>query len=137
MAHAKLNIPAADPFEEKSEMPIQALFPDIFRVSDLKIDESLPLIKIISSDKSILPDKVFRVSGECLKSLIINLPRGIKNADIFLLINKKKKDMFYQVPPGEYQFKEIKLNKGENVIELFYRQSERRSLSSYLVIQRS
>lgn len=137
MAHAKLNNPAADPFEEKNESPIQALFPDIFKISELILDENLPLIKIISTDKTLKRDMNLRVTVKMLKSLKIELPGGIKNADLFLFVNKQKKDMFYQIPPGDYELKEIKLEKGENVIELFYRQSERRSLSSYLVIHRN
>jgi hypothetical protein len=127
MAHAKLNNSAADPFEEESEMTGQALFPDVFDISDLVIDEGLPLLKILSAGKA----------GSKLKSLKIKIPSGLRNTDIFLLVNNVKKDMFYQIPQGIYEFREIILEKGENVIELFYRQGERRSLSSYFVIKRN
>ena len=137
MAHAKLNNPAADPFEEKNEMPVQALFPDVFNISDLIIDDNLPLINIISPDKSIPRDGTIKAHVEIFKSIKLKLPRGIKHADIFMLLNRVKKDMYYQVPPGNYEFKDIILEKGENVIEIFYRQGDRRSLSSYLVIQRN
>jgi hypothetical protein len=102
----------------------QIVYPGIFNITRLTIDKTLPLVKIKNMKHP------FETPQEKL-DIEVEIPPGIKKADLFLFINQIKKDMFYQVDSGSFIFKNVKSNKGKNYIELFYRIGEKRSSSVY------
>lgn len=114
-------------FEPDTLQNEQVLYPNIHDIYNLQVDKSLPLVKFENfSDTLKTSDKKI--------SLNVIFPEKVQNADLFLLVNKIKRDMFYHVEPGTYCFKNIELENGENLIEIFYRINGRRSSSSYSVI---
>jgi hypothetical protein len=109
---------------ELNEEPVQALLPEIYEIQTLRIDTSLPILKFIN-----LEDNVYVDSNRI--NITVRIPDEIKHSDLFLYVNGKKIDMYYQVPPGLYSFKNVRLDRKENLIELFYRIGNRRSISFY------
>lgn len=114
--------------EDKNDEILPQLYPDVYEVSRLKIDNRLPMLKFVSFKDSISTDK------ETI-DLLVELAE-IRNADIYLYLNDEKKDMYYQADPGKFKFKNIPLLKGENKVEFFYRSGERRSQSAVTIINR-
>ncbi len=107
----------------------QVLFPEIFEIENLKIDKNLPILKFIN----------ITASGTTNKNRInisVIVPSGKKTIDIFLFINQSKCDMFYQIGEGSFIFKNVYLQPGENLVELFYRIGNKRSSSIYSVIKK-
>ena len=102
----------------------QIVYPGIFNIIQLTLDKALPQVII---KKMKYP---FKTPQEKL-DIEVEIPPGIKKADLFLFINQIKKDMFYQVDTGKYIFKNVKSDKGKNYIELFYRIGGKRSSSAY------
>ncbi len=101
------------------------LFPRIYDFETLPLNNKLKLIKIVD----------FRKINS--KKLLIKFVLQITNskADVYLHVNKIKRDMFYSVPAGEYSFGNIELNSGKNLIEIFYIQNGYKSKSTYLVVK--
>lgn len=125
---AKEKIVKVDTVQIIEEEPLpQNLFPEIFDYSELKEDKSLDIIKFdINKDSIEIFNKEF--------SLTFTLPQKVKKADVVLLVNKVKKDIFYQIEPGKYEFRRIFLNDGENFLEVFYRIGKRKSTSSIIKV---
>lgn len=112
---------------EQEEAVIPQLFPEVYNVSSLKIDNKLPVLSFKNFQDTIR-------TGSNSINLSVELNKKIKKADIFLYVDSDKKDMYYQSIPGIYQFKNINLKKGENLVEFFYRAGGRRSQSVYTVV---
>jgi len=102
----------------------QIVYPGIFNIAQLSIDKALPQVEIKNMKYP------FKTPQEKL-DIEVEIPPGIKKADLFLFINQIKKDMFYQVDSGSFIFKNVKSDKGKNYIELFYRIGGKRSSSAY------
>ena len=102
--------------------------PDVLELSRLIIDFKLKPAKLN------LPDSVYWKNSKINISTII--PSSIRNCGIYLLINSKKKDMFYRVDGGTYEFKNVGLEKGKNMLEVFYRIGKRRSESTSSIVIR-
>jgi hypothetical protein len=103
-------------------------FPAVFDLSKLIIDSKLKHVKLN------IPDTVYWKNSEINISAII--PSSVRGCDLYLLIDSKKKDMFYRVGGGTYEFKNVGLEKGKNVLEVFYRIRKRRSESSSSIVIR-
>jgi hypothetical protein len=101
--------------------------PDIYEITSLGVDSRLPKL-IIKSHK----DTLYTDSSKI--GVVVELPRKISGADIFLFNNGKKKDMYYQVEPGEYRFRNIFLEDTVNNLMFQYRLGKRRSLPAKLVV---
>ena len=103
------------------------LYPKVFNFSELITDHSLPLIKLLNIEDSISIKK---------KILDIKLQVPVTEflIDLFLFVNNKKQDMFYQIPFGEYSFRNIMLTPGKNLIEIFYKHKSIKSTSVFLNI---
>ncbi|MEO8399358.1 MAG: hypothetical protein ABI550_06015 [Ignavibacteriaceae bacterium] len=112
--------------EEENLVP-QQLFPDVFIISKLIIDNSFPLIKLINIEDSI-------VTSENFLDIKISTPKTKQKIDLFLFVNKVKTDMFYQIGKSKYTFKNIQLKNGKNLIEVFYRIGNKKSTSVYSLI---
>ena len=102
--------------------------PDVLDLPKLIIDFKLKPAKLN------LPVSVYWKNSEINIWTII--PSSIRNCDIYLLINSKKKDMFYRVDGGTYEFKNVGLEKGKNMLEVFYRIGKRRSESTSSIVIR-
>ena len=105
----------------------QNLFPEVFDIQSLKVNPALPILKFIK----------FKDTQRTKKSSIdleIKLTHQIQKADLFLYVNKSKRDMFYQIDKGIYSFKNIKLKSGENLLEFFYRIGSKKSLPVFSVV---
>jgi hypothetical protein len=113
-------------FEDAEEDSL-VIFPDIHDPSNLQIDLKLPVISFVNFKDTI-------TTSENSISLTIALNKKIKKADIYLYVNKKKRDMYYQVGPGSYIFSDLLLTEGDNLIEFFYKTGRRRSQSVYTLI---
>ncbi len=112
---------------ELNDEPAQALFPEIYELQSLRVDTSLPILKFIN-----LQDTAYVDTNRI--NITVEVPIELKRADLFLFLNRKKIDMYYQIPPGTYSFKNVRLNQKENLIELFYRIGNRRSLSFFSIV---
>lgn len=112
--------------EELKAKPTPPEIPELYDFTTLELESKLRPITIN------LPDTLK------IKERSIDLPIIVpgKNllCDVLLLINKIKKDMFYQVSEGSYEFKDVPIENGINEIELFYRIGKKRSVSSICVI---
>ena len=129
MTQYKLKEPPENLLTEDAAQTPQALFPEIFNISNLTIDKQLPILEFINlNDTDNTAEKQIDVSVE--------LPYPGRNVDLFLFVNRKKRDMFYQVFGRKYTFKDVVIDKGENLIELFYRLGQKRSSSIYCLINR-
>ncbi len=115
--------------EFRKDQQEQQLFPEVYNLSTLKIDKKLPLLKLTNLKDSLktAEDKI---------SFNVKLNNKINYADLYLFVNGIKRDMYYQIPGGDYKFKYVKLKEGENLVELFYRIGGKRSSSVYSVIKR-
>lgn len=103
-------------------------FPDIYNFSSLIIDSKLKPVKLNIPDS--LNWNSFRIN------IFVSVPSTVRRCDLFLLINNKKRDMFYRVGAGRYVFRNVKLNKVRNEIEIFYRIHNRRSKPASSIIIR-
>ncbi len=129
MSKYKVKHTSIGQFEDSEDQDPPALYPEIFSINDLITDELLPYLKNTNLKKKLTTQKQFiDISTE--------IPSLNKNTDLFLLLNNKKKDMYYQVPGGVYTFREVNLIKGKNLIELFYRIGRKKSSSIYFEINR-
>ena len=99
------------------------LFPPIYNVNQLPLNEKLKPLGIIST-------KVNRTSDAL--NISFELLLNNSTADVFLYQNNVKKDMFYSITSGEYTFRNIMLTAGKNVIELFYTTRMSRSSSVFI-----
>ena len=102
--------------ESKKTLPVfddefiqRELFPEVFNISDLITDHSLPLIKLLNIEDSIITQKRFF-------DIKLQVPFAELPVDLFLFVNNKKRDMFYQIFSGEYAFRNINLALGEKFI---------------------
>ncbi len=111
----------------EKEIEVEDLFPEIYNLSALKTESGFPLIKFRNLKDTITVNSVYL-------DVTVILPKTIKSADIFLFINNTKRDMFFQVPNGTYTFKKVLLKEDKNIIEVFYRIGNKKSLSSYSVV---
>ncbi len=102
--------------------------PDIYDFSKLTIDYKLKPVKLN------LPDSLKLSNSQINISAII--PSRVRLCDLFLLVNNKKRDMFYRASSGRYVFKNVSLNKGRNEIEIFYRIKTKRSKSGSSIVIR-
>lgn len=101
--------------------------PDIYEITSLGVDSRLPKL-VIKSPKDTLYTDSSRIG------VVVEVPRKISGADIFLFNNGKKKDMYYQVESGEYRFRNIFLEDTVNNLMFQYRLGKRRSLPAKLVV---
>ena len=102
--------------------------PDVYDFSKLTIDYKLKLVKLN------LPDSLKLINSQINVSAVI--PSSVRLCDLFLLVNNKKRDMFYRASSGRYVFKNVSLSKGRNKIEIFYRIRTKRSRSETSIVIR-
>ncbi len=102
--------------------------PEIYDLSKLTIDSKLKPAKLNLPDSIKVPDSEIKIS--------VKIPSAIGVCDLFLFVDNEKRDMFYRVKGGTYEFKNVKLIHGKNHIEVFYRIGKKRSASSSSVIVR-
>lgn len=88
------------------------IFPQIFDHKNLREDENLKPIKLISVKNK-------RGSSNSELKILFELPISNSTADVFLFLNDLKTDMYCSIPPGIYGFP-IHLGDGKNTIELYY-----------------
>lgn len=113
---------------KSTEEAIPPEIPEIYDLSKLTVDSELKPVKLN------LPDSIKVLNPEI--EISAKVPSKIVLCDLFLLINNMKKDMFYQVKGGTYEFKNVRLVRGKNQVEIFYRIGKKRSLSSSSIIIR-
>ncbi len=109
----------------KGDFIRRELFPEVFNISDLITDYSLPLLQLIDIEDNILTTVSF-------VDIKFQLPITEFPVDLFLFINNKKYDMYYQIFNGEYSFHNIHLNLGKNLFEIFYKHKSKKSTSIFL-----
>lgn len=121
------NNSTAETEKIEEELPPD-LFPDVYDLSNLIIDSKLPFLKFknLKDTTSVYTQLV---------SVEVVIPPNIKNVDLFLFKNKRKTDMYYQISQGIYKFNNIRLIEGENIIEIFYRKNQKRSISVYTILK--
>ena len=107
----------------------QALFPDVFELTDLKINKQLPLPQFLNIDESFTTNKTNI-------NILVEICEYNKNFDLYLFVDGIKKDMYYQVELGKHLFKNIGLKSGKNLIESFYRTGSSKSTSIFSVVNR-
>lgn len=106
----------------------KVIFPQIYNAKDLRQDKNLKPIKLISNKSEAIPTdgkiKIF------FQLLISN-----SRTEVFLYLNGHKTDMYYSVPSGRYSFS-FYLEKGKNVIEMYYVVNGCKSLSVFKTLIR-
>jgi hypothetical protein len=126
--------------KEKNNHPNELLnlgITDYNKAADLEgaLDMSQSTIDFkLKPAKLNLPDSIYWKNSNINLSAMI--PSSVRICDIYLLCNRRKRDMFYQLQGGTYEFKNISLEKGENVLEVFYKMGKRRSESSSSIVIR-
>jgi len=125
--NTKESSPLTDEEELKAK-PIPPEIPELYDFTTLEVESKFRPITIN------LPDTL-KIKERTLDLPII-VPGKNLLCDVLLLINKIKKDMFYQISEGSYEFKNVPLNNGLNEVEIFYRIGGKKSVSSICVIVR-
>ncbi len=129
MVQKKINeAPRQVDWEEEEKTP-QALFPDIYNIINLKIDQHLPIVRLLNFNRD-------SSTNQHNISIKVDFPGQRMNSDLFIFVNGEKRDMYYQVQKGIYEFKKLKLKGGANEIDVFYRTGSRRSVSVTSVINK-
>ncbi len=128
MAEIKQINKAEKLLQEIGEKVPQALYPDIYDITNLKLEKNLPALTFLNL-------KSLQFIKNNSVNVIVNLPKLIKPVDLFLFVNNKKYDMFYHVNKGDFIFRNVKLKLKKNVIESFYRIGNKRSASIHAIIQ--
>jgi hypothetical protein len=103
--------------------------PEVYEINSLQLDSRLPELKLTPTE-----DTVYTFFNTI--SISVNLPKKISIADIFLINNGKKKDLFSQVSSGIYTFRNIFLDDEVNNLQFFYRVGNKRSISKKVVVFR-
>lgn len=103
------------------------LFPSVCEIDNVPIDKSLKPLKIISTS----PNNLLLNN----QSISFELACENSNANVYLFLNKKKRDMYYSIPKGKYTFKNVLLNQDKNSIEIFYVIEGSKSPSTFLVVK--
>jgi hypothetical protein len=100
--------------EEEEQQP---LFLDSINIMDLPLNGRLPKIEILKTSYNKSSNKI---------SLKLNVPLDNRLINIYFKLNGEKRDMYYQVSPGNYTFSFVP-NQDYNNIELFYTTNSARS----------
>lgn len=103
------------------------LFPSVCEIDNVPIDKSLKPLKIISTS----PNNLLLNN----QSISFELACENSNANVYLFLNRKKRDMYYSIPKGKYTFKNVLLNQDKNSIEIFYVIEGSKSPSTFLVVK--
>ena len=127
MSQYKLKEPPEKQIWKEDDRMPPNLFPDVFNLSNLKIDNKLPILKLN-------PLKDIIKSNQNKFDISVELLDLRSNVDLYLFINEIKRDMYYRVKSGKYSFRNVRLLDGSNKIELFYRFENRKSSSIYYEI---
>ncbi len=87
-----------------------ALFPRIYKTHELPNNNKLKSPKVTSIQKKLSE-----------KELSVEFVVQDTNCffDVYMFVNNQKQDMFYSVPYGAYCFRNLKLRKGKNSLQLF------------------
>lgn len=100
---------------------IQPAFHQIVNPEKLEIDNSLPPLEI----KDVRALKF----GE--HEIFFTTPKLPRRISIYLFVNKKKKDMFFQIAPGLFNFRCANI-KATDEVEIFYTIGMRRCSSIFI-----
>ena len=119
----KVRIPLLENTFQQDKKRI--IFPAIYDDKDFFLDKNLKPIRVISVQKKGLLSK--RKIDILFELLIENL-----QADIFLILNGQKTDMYYSVTSGKYSFRNILLQPGKNELEIYYRVQMSKSPSIFI-----
>jgi hypothetical protein len=117
-----------NPFSEIFKSNKKIMFPAINDIENLCLDLQLIPPKIINTVKTIS-----RFNTE----ISVELELNEMSANIYLLINGRKADMFYSVGSGEYTFRGIHLEEGSQIAEVFFQKWERKSPSAFIKLPRT
>lgn len=98
---------------------IQPAFNQITKPELLPIDEKLPAITLLGIDRE---ENYFNIK--------FAIPKIPKRCSAYLFINKKKKDMFFQIAPGLFNFRCVNIEASDEA-EIFYAVGLRRSNSIF------
>jgi hypothetical protein len=101
------------------------IFPTVYNDEDFFLDKNLKPIRVISIQKKELLTK--RIINILFELMIEKL-----QADIFLILNGQKIDMYYSVTLGKYSFRNILLQPGKNILEIYYRVQMSKSASIFV-----
>lgn len=99
------------------------MFPALNDIENLCLDLQLIPPNIINTVRDIS-----RFNTE----ISVELELNELSANIYLLINGRKADMFYSVSSGTYTFRSIHLEKGSQMAEVFYQIGNRKSPSAFI-----
>lgn len=99
---------------------IQPAFNQIVKPELLPIDESLHAITLLG----IVREKNYI-------NIKFAIPKIPKRCSAYLFINKKKKDMFFQIAPGFFNFRCVNIEASDEA-EIFYAVGLRRSNSIFI-----
>jgi hypothetical protein len=119
----KVRIPLRDnAFRQEIKRNI---FPTIYNDKDFFLDKNLKPIRVISIlRKELLTKRKINILFELMIEKL--------KADIFLILNGQKTDMYYSVTSGKYSFRNILLQPGKNRLEIFYRVQMSKSPSIFI-----
>lgn len=108
-------------FEEfEFDDAIQPAFNPITKPELLPIDEKLPTVTLLEI-----------VREENCFTIKFVVPKIPKRCSAYLFINKKKKDMFFQIAPGLFNFRCVNIEASDEA-EIFYAVGLRRCNSIFI-----
>jgi len=105
----------------------KSTFPFVREIENVPIDKNLKPIKIVVTSQNNRSVNSLNIS--------IELACGSSYANVYLFLNEKKTDMYYSISNGKYSFKNIHLNQGNNLIEIFYLIESSKSPSTCLTVK--
>jgi hypothetical protein len=101
------------------------IFPTIYDDEDFFLDKNLKPIRVISiQKKELLTEKKINILFELMIEAF--------KADVFMILNGQKTDLYYSITSGKYSFRNILLKTGKNVLEIFYRVQMSKSPSIFV-----
>jgi hypothetical protein len=101
------------------------IFPTVYNEEDSFLNEKLKPIRVLSiQKKELLTKRKINILFELMVDKL--------QADIFLILNGQKTDMYYSVTSGKYSFRNILLKPGKNILEIYYRVQMSKSPSIFV-----
>lgn len=98
-------------FNKLNPLHKAAMFPKLYEIEKLPINNKLKPLRIISLQKR---------SAKGSLSVKFKVEPIYNSVNVYFYVNGHKKDMYYSVPAGIYKFNARNLKNVKNVLELFY-----------------
>ena len=97
-------------------------------------------IENLCLDLQLIPPNIINTVRDSIKfniEISVEIELNEMSANVYLLINGRKTDMFYSVGSGRYTFRSIPLEEESQMAEVFYQIGNRKSPSAFIKLPRT